>query len=146
MLIYKKTKVFDTKTGEEKGWTLEDPEVRCDFSGQLLDSKDSDVWEYGSLKLDYGSADPCWSCHEPESTLRAEFGIEEMQMFMYDPFKISWNQLDACKASFVEWDGNDYGIFLREIRANTAIRLLREGTIDRYQILGYEGPEMRHFI
>jgi hypothetical protein len=142
MRIFEVKPRFSEETGEQIGVRYAIKEHRCDFSGEVMYEDDYEEEPFVTYDVSYEGNDPCWGCQGDEGKLRDEFEIWGVHMLMSEErFAIMMKYEEAFKQAFVESDCTAFADFLRECRAKTALRLLREGVLTPIQLDGYEGPE-----
>lgn len=154
MNIYELEKRFDSKTGEpiQPGWGLK--EWRCDYCGDVIDSKRHKPYPF--YQLDYAGSDGMWGAL---SGVEEEFNKARNYMISMNMFLSSDDRegglygvcMDCSHVAHVDYaekvlrlkKSHDYPYrfadFLRECRTKAAQRLLEEGEIEEYQLAGYEG-------
>lgn len=78
MRIYEKVKRFDPVTGKPvEKWAFK--EVRCDFTGEVLDYDEYGPESYCSYQLDYDGHDPCFGSSGDEYDLGEKHDIDMFQ-------------------------------------------------------------------
>lgn len=140
--------VYDQDTGEEKGYEIKNKICRCDWSGERIDKKIegySCSLPYEKYRLMYGSQDPCTGVNEGEDKLK-DYYIDPYTFLLHNgSYLIKWPYKGKAMKAFADkvhdndtWAGYGFAEFLREMRSKTAIKLLEDGTVDPYQMVGFE--------
>lgn len=135
MELYISEPRFNIKTGKSdvpvKIWK----EKRCDFSGEVVLSKDSYGYPayYCMYKLDYQDQDPCFGSDGDEFDFGEKYGIY-MFDFLYEPYVIlndySGDKGSKMKAFLKEVSNYDsLDDALRSMRIKTAKKLIEKGII-----------------
>lgn len=145
MLIYGLTKRFNQLTGEpEHIKTLK--EVRCDYTGLILDGFDD---QYCVYHLDYEDRDPCFGSGDEEFKFGEEFNINMFE-FLSNPYHFYvLGGEDGCYAETQmmekalanankkksEWHNcYTFDAMCRQARILTARKLINDGAITSDQL------------
>lgn len=146
MLIFNKVKKFNPDTGEPiDRW--EPTEIRCDYTGELLDGN-----YYCSYQLSYNRQDPCYGSDGDEYKFWEEFQDVEMYTFLSETYHFA---SDAYSGYFAEkemmeealknadirgsiWENcYTFDAMCRVARIATAKKLIKDGIIITKQLYGY---------
>lgn len=100
MIIYDKVQRFDSVTGKPvEQWAFK--EIRCDYTGKVLDYNNFGPESFCTYNLNYGDHDPCFGAGGDEYKLGKDFGIEVFP-FMSQEYHFYSSGGDA-KEDYAEW-------------------------------------------
>jgi hypothetical protein len=100
MIIYDKVKRFNSETGEPvERWVQK--EVRCDYTGKVLDYNDFGPESFCTYQLSYGDHDPCFGSSGDEYQLGKDFKID-IHAFMSQEYHFYSGVADT-KDQYAEW-------------------------------------------
>lgn len=138
MKIYSEVTKFNTRTGKPYS-SFEKKEVRCDFTGVVIDSDYASP--YPTYKLDYGDSDPCFASDGDAFEFGKIHGIDMYQL-MSDEYVFDNGdnglKTDACALMIKKFSrGKGHMTFAdmcRYARLETAKKLIKDGIITADQL------------
>lgn len=140
MKIYEQVTRFDPKNGKPyQEWAFK--EIRCDFSGKLIDENNS---SYPNYSLKYEDSDPCFGSDGEEFAFGKKHKVPIYEFLNSDYHFFT----DGCDedGNYIEYNGcvdmmskliKHYMSFdgmCRYSRINTAKKLIEDGTITSEQL------------
>lgn len=100
MIIYDKVKRFNSETGEPvERWVQK--EVRCDYTGKVLDYNDFGPESFCTYQLSYGDHNPYFGSSGDEYQLGKDFNID-IHAFMSQEYHFYSGGADT-KDQYAEW-------------------------------------------
>jgi len=100
MIIYDKVQRFHPVTGKPvEKWIQK--EIRCDYTGLVLDYNDNGPESYCTYNLNYGDNDPCFGASGEEYKLGQDFKIEVFP-FMSQEYHFYSNGGSDLKEDYAE--------------------------------------------
>jgi hypothetical protein len=149
MIIYDKVQRFDSITGKPVDKWIQ-KEIRCDYTGRVLDYDDFGPESYCTYNLNYGDHDPCFGAGGPEYQLGQDFKIDVFP-FMSQEYHFYSNGGDSkechaewqmmteamkhCKDSKSEWHRcYTFDAICRQARVRTARKLIESKEITPEQL------------
>lgn len=100
MIIYDKVQRFHPVTGKPFDKWIQ-KEIRCDYTGRVLDYGNFGPESFCTYNLNYGDHDPCFGASGDEYKLGKDFGIEVFP-FMSQKYHFYSSSGDA-KKDYAEW-------------------------------------------
>lgn len=129
MIIYQTVPRFNPKTGKPMKPDREWKEIRCDFSGRVVDSLDGEYSNYYcSYVLDYQNKDSCMGASGEEYEFGAKHKID-MHEFLSQPYVIfqdaytGESEEHKFLKSLAKYESLDDA--LRSMRIKTAKKLIK---------------------
>lgn len=150
MIIYDKVQRFHPVTGKPvEKWIQK--EIRCDYTGRVLDYSDFGPESYCTYNLNYGDHDPCFGSSGDEYQLGKDFNIEVFPFLsqeyhfysgggsdtkdQYAEWQMMEEALKHCKDAKSEWyRAYTFDAICRTARVRTARRLIESKEITAEQL------------
>lgn len=153
MIIYDKVQRFDSVTGKPiERWVQK--EVRCDYTGRVLDYNDFGPESFCTYSLNYGDHDPCFGAGGEEYQLGKDFKIEVFPFMSQEYHFYNGGGCSDAKEDYAEWQMMEEAIknchkektewyrcytfdsMCRTARVRTARKLIEEKVITPEQLEG----------
>ena len=150
MIVYNKVKRFNSETGEPvERWVQK--EIRCDYTGRVLEYSDFGPESYCSYHLDYDNHDPCFGSGGDEYQLGKDFKIEVFPFMAqeyhfysgggsdtkeeYAEWQMMEEAIENCKNPKSEWHRcYTFDAICRQARCRTARKLIENKAITPEQL------------